>query len=271
MAALADDVTLPRPTRDINEARADLDRHGYALIADALSADELSTLRARLFAIATAERDDGRARDMDNGQSQHVAALLNKGKPFIDLVQHPVAMELMPHLLGDDFILSSLTAIIKGPGGRAQMVHADQAFLPEPWTYAGVANVIWMLDDFVEVRGATRVVPGSHLLGRNPPGGDYTKATTQTRDERPKTIGVEAPAGTALVFDGRLWHCGGGNRTSDERRHALLSYYARPFLRTQENHYLSLDPAIRAEAQKNPLLKRLLGFEIYTSLGNVSS
>ncbi|MYE12891.1 MAG: phytanoyl-CoA dioxygenase family protein [Gammaproteobacteria bacterium] len=42
------------------------------------------------------------------------------------------------------------------PGGAAQVVHTDQTYIPEPWTYAAVGNVIWMADDFTEANGATR-------------------------------------------------------------------------------------------------------------------
>ena len=39
---------------------------------------------------------------------------------------------------------------------------------PDAIAPAACSNVIWMLDDFTEANGATRVVPGSHLSGRQP-------------------------------------------------------------------------------------------------------
>jgi ectoine hydroxylase-related dioxygenase (phytanoyl-CoA dioxygenase family) len=71
-----------------------------------------------------------------------------------------------------------------------------------------------------------------------------------------------------MVFEGRLWHCGGGNRTSDQIRHGLLTYYCRGLFRTQENWFRSLNPAVLRDA--TPTLRGLLGYEQYSVLGAVS-
>ena len=74
-----------------------------------------------------------------------------------------------------------------------------------------------------------------------------------------ETIPVEAPAATALVFKGRLWHCGGANTTKDEYRHGAVTYYCRPFLRQQENFVRSISPGVLESA--SPTLRRLLGYD----------
>jgi ectoine hydroxylase-related dioxygenase (phytanoyl-CoA dioxygenase family) len=269
---------LPKPTRDLARVKADIDRFGYSLVAEALSPSELKRLRDRLRAVAAAERADGTASVFDKGESQSVNVFVNKGKPFTDLAEHPLCMELMHHILGEHFLLSGANALIKGPGGPAQIVHSDQTYIPEPWQYAATGNVIWMVDDFYEANGATRVVPGSHLRNVNPPGGDYTKDADPNRPPDPnstqpievqrETIPIEAPAGTALVFDGRLWHCGGANTTADQYRHAVITYYCKPFLRQQENFFRSVHPSVLEGA--SPTLRRLLGYEPYFVLGVAS-
>jgi ectoine hydroxylase-related dioxygenase (phytanoyl-CoA dioxygenase family) len=168
---------------------------------------------------------------------------------FAALAEHPVVLELIEHLLGPEALLSSITSNIVGPGTKAQIVHADQRMVPAPWPAAWVANVAWILDDFTELNGATRIAPGSHVHNDNPP-----------TDHPPKTQPVIAKAGTAMVFDGRLWHGAGENR-SNARRHVIFAYYVAPFLRQQENMFLGLDPAIVEAA--SPRLKRLLGYEPY--------
>jgi ectoine hydroxylase-related dioxygenase (phytanoyl-CoA dioxygenase family) len=119
-----------------------------------------------------------------------------------------------------------------------------------------VANAMWMLDDFTPDNGATRIVPGSHKHNAGP---DFTNV--------PETVPVTGPAGTVMVFDGRLWHQTGANTTADERRHGILSYYCRPFMRQQENWFLSLDPAVLDRAPDR--LRGLLGYENYLSLGMI--
>lgn len=268
VAETFDAAELPKATDDWDMAKRDLARFGYCLIDKALSSGEVERLKRRLVSVAAAERADGTASLFDKGESQAVNALLNKGKPFTDIVQHPLALEFMGYLLGEKFLLSNIAALIKGPGGRAQVVHADQGFMPEPWHFPCSANVMWMLDDFVEVRGATRVVPGSHLRNKNPPGGDFTKPEEMKTQKIKAPVAIEGPAGTAMVFEGRLWHCGGGNRTSDHYRHGLLTYYCKGMFRTQENWFRSLSPHVLKDA--SPTLMGLLGYEQYSVLGAVS-
>jgi ectoine hydroxylase-related dioxygenase (phytanoyl-CoA dioxygenase family) len=62
------------------------------------------------------------------------------------------------------------------------------------------------------------------------------------------------------VFDGRLWHGAGENR-SDERRHVIFAYYCAPWIRQQENMFLGLDPEVVERA--SPRLKALLGYVPY--------
>ena len=70
-----------------------------------------------------------------------------------------------------------------------------------------------------------------------------------------------------MIFDGRLWHATGANRT-DRPRHALITYYCVAFMRQMENYFLALDPAIYARLDQS--MRALLGFEIWGNLGRVS-
>ena len=54
-------------------------------------------------------------------------------------------------------------------------------------------------------------------------------------------VATEAPAGTALVFDGRLLH-GTGTNTTQDNRHGLFMYYCKGWMRQRENVSLSLSP-----------------------------
>jgi ectoine hydroxylase-related dioxygenase (phytanoyl-CoA dioxygenase family) len=233
---------------DIGAAKQALDEQGFMLLHGALDADRLATVRARLVAQAETERAEGWAATYDTA-SQGVLNLLNKGEVFAELAECAPVVDLIGHILGVEPLLSSLTANIVGPGTKAQFLHGDQAIMPAPWPYATVANVAWILDDFTQDNGATVVVPGSHLHGEGP---DYTNL--------PKADPVLAPAGTAMVFDGRLWHGAGENR-STQRRHAIFAYYCAPYMRQQENMFLSLDRAVVERA--SPRLKSLLGYSPY--------
>ncbi|HMC80605.1 MAG TPA: phytanoyl-CoA dioxygenase family protein [Acidimicrobiia bacterium] len=248
-------------TNDQDRARADLATHGYCLIEGALAPDRVAAIRNRLDELCQSEIADGTDYVYEGGSNQRVWNLLNKGGVFEELAQEPLVLGLVEHLLDFGFLLSNIDANAAGPGGSPMFLHADQSFVPPPWPpYPLVANAMWMIDDFTPDNGATRIVPGSHLLGRGP---DYGTGEAVTAE----TVPVCAPAGTAMVFEGRLWHQTGANTTADQRRFGILAYYCRPFMRQQENFFVSLRPDVLERA--TPRLRQLLGWEHYFSLGMI--
>jgi ectoine hydroxylase-related dioxygenase (phytanoyl-CoA dioxygenase family) len=244
-------------TSDLAQAKADLAEHGYCLVEGALPPERVAEVRGRLVELAAQERRDGTDYVYEDGCNQRIWTLLNKGDVFVDLALDPTVSELIIELLGYGYLLSNIDANIAGPGGKPMFLHADQSFVPPPWPpYALVANAMWMLDDFRADNGATRIVPGSHRKGEGPM---PTIADTAS-------VPVVAPAGTVMVFDGRLWHQTGANVTQGELRHGILAYYCRPFMRTQESWHLSIDPAV---LDAHPELRALLGYDLYFSLGMI--
>jgi ectoine hydroxylase-related dioxygenase (phytanoyl-CoA dioxygenase family) len=256
---------------DLEGARRDLDDKGYCVVPGVLSPAEVATLKQRLVEQAAGERARGVA-FRDGGASlpnQRVWMLLNKGRVFRDLMLHPVIEQLMGHLLGPDFMLSSFTANIAHPGGEPMVLHTDQGYVGFWTPVPVVANIAWMLDDFTEANGGTRLVPRSHLdQTATPRSSAFVPQAPANMPTQEDTIGAEGAAGSILCFDGRIWHGTGANR-SDQPRHALLSYHCRPFIRQQENFVLGLDPAIR-QAERPALLNRL-GFATWAGLGRVES
>jgi len=255
-------LELPPIRTDLDAAKADLDHFGLARVAGAITADELSEAKARILEQAAGEdaagvgfHDGGDpAHGVLNGPNQRVWNLINKGEIFRRLVLNPTVKALITHVLGEEVLLSSFTGNIANPGGLAQGLHRDDGYAPGNLGIAIVANSLYMLDDFTEENGGTRVAPGSHLHPH------YTAA------EPPETVAATGPAGTVMIFDGRLWHGTGANR-SQVRRAGLLGYYCRPFVRQQENMTMSVAPEV--VAQCSPELLSLLGFQTWRTLGMV--
>ncbi|ONI76185.1 hypothetical protein ALI144C_36540 [Actinosynnema sp. ALI-1.44] len=244
-------------TDDITRAVSDLTRHGYCLLTCPISDDEFRKLRNRLSTVMSSERENGTAFIYD-GDNQRVFSLLNKGIEFERIVANETVCGVMEHVLGYNFMLSSTHANVAGPSGPSMNLHADQTFARPPWPpYALVANSMWMLDDFTPDNGATRIVPGSHLFNRQP---DYAAGEGDT-----ETIPVCGPAGSVMVFDGRLWHQTGHNTTRSEYRRGILNYYCRGYVRQQQNFFAGLEPEVLDRA--TPTMRRLLGWENYLSLG----
>lgn len=220
------------------------------------------------------------------GVNQRIWMLVNKGQVFRDLLFVQEVREVINHALGEDYLLSSFTANIANPGGVAMALHTDQWWMPLPIRPAPTkvpvgsisrtlpnsdekqppmiapsvaVNVMWMLADFTEENGGTRLVPGSHLYGRRP---------DRECDKDVDTIAAAAPAGTAMIFDGRIWH-GTGANVSNESRLGLLTTFCGPQFRPQENLALGTSKDVLKDA--SPDLLALLGFKIWNAYGRIES
>ena len=248
---------MPPTPEQMVRYKAELEEQGYTLVEGALPREKIDELRAKLVELAADEIASGTDYVYENGSNQRVWVLLNKGAIFEDLVQNEVVLELVGHLLGPGFLLSNVNANIAGPGGKPMFLHSDTDYVPAPFPpYPLVTNAMWFLDDFTPENGATRIVPMSHKL-LHPP--DYAR--------RYDTVPVTGPRGTVMVFHGALWHQTGANVTQAEKRHGILTYYCRPFMRQQENFFQSLEPEVLERA--TPTLRRLLGYEMW--LGGVGA
>lgn len=250
-------LALPPLTTDLGEAAAHLDEFGVARIEGALSTAEVHAVRSRLEEQAAAEAAAGIGHLEFDGANQRVWNLPSKGRVFRDLLRHEVARTLPRHVLQGDVLLSSHTANIAGPGGAAMVLHSDQGFAPRSIELPLTVNIMWMLVDFTEDNGATRLVPGSHRATTEPP-----------HDGSVATVAGTGPAGTALVFDGRVWHGTGANTTTHERRYGVLTYFCRPWMRPQENFTLSTHPDVLAEEDDH--VRTLLGLRVWRTLGGVN-
>ena len=236
--------------------KAALAEHGFCVLENVLTREEVK--RARTHLVGAAEESERRGiptyiENLDpNDANVRVFNLLDLSPTFVDLIAHPVALEVVAHLLTHDFIISNFTANIARPGSKSMVAHSDLAVvLPEPWHAPWSMNIIWCLDDVHEANGATRYLPGSH---------NY-----QTRAELPTSfvdqmIPFEAPAGSVIAMDGRVWHTSGQNVTESEERALLFGYYSRSFIRPQWNFTAALSDETKATL--SPELQHRLGLGI---------
>ncbi len=254
---------LPPIRTDIDDAKRDLDEFGLTRMQGVIDETTLDEARVRLDEQAAGEIAHGCAftdtgdqvTNDKGGANQRIWNLINKGEVFRRMVMNDALQELARHILGEDLLLFSATANIAKKGGNAQPLHGDQLFAPADIPCSLIANGAWLLDPFTEENGATRVVPKTHLLKRWPDpdrDGDWVPAV--------------APAGTLMFWDGRLWHGTGVNQT-DKPRRAVLTAFARPFMRQHENATMGVAPEVLDQC--SPELLTLLGFRPWKGLGNV--
>jgi len=278
---------LPEPTANLDIAKRHMDEYGYCLLKDALSREQVDALYARVLEQLEAEVQLGKNSVLPD-KKQLVRFLLNKGQVFRDIVLQASVHDVIRHVLGEEYLLSAYHAHIAHPGTTTAF-HTDQFWMPPPTnerkqtllkpgsvTRAGnrghhvggeqamapttiapavVCNTMWMLDDFNAENGATLVVPGSHLSGRQP---------DHDLDSNANWVPATAPAGTVLALEGRLWHSTGVNTTNRYRTGLTINFCA-PQFRQQENFVLGSLPEVVEEA--SPELLALMGFKAWQGYG----
>jgi ectoine hydroxylase-related dioxygenase (phytanoyl-CoA dioxygenase family) len=234
-------VTLPQAATVVDE----LDRHGYVIVPDLLSPEEVAGARTELGAVL--ESTPFGRNDFEGDRTRRVYALFAKTRRFDGPATHPLVLAVLDHFLGH-YQLSAPTGIEIGPGETAQALHPDDGVYPVPRPHREmVVTVMVPLDDFTEANGATRLVPGSHRWGEERPGPGTP------------TVGAEMAAGSALIYLGTLWHGGGANHT-DRPRLGVVLHYAASWLRPQENHLLAVPRDIVRDLPER--MQELLGYNI---------
>ena len=132
-------------------------------------------------------------------------------------------------------------------------MHMDQGPLV-PWITEqapALVNTMYIPQDINEENGGTLVIPGSHkIMSEAGSGGMIGKL--------PPTINLEAEAGTIMIFDGRLLHGTGVNKT-DKRRFVATMSNVKAWMRTQENWSLSAAPDVIENA--SPKLLHRMGMQ----------
>ena len=258
---------LPKPTKEITQIRKDFQKWGYALIEEGMSKKQCKVFIERLLEQAEGEKLANVNSLTPSGQYVHT--LINKGKVFrqcieqdIEAVQAGALIEnFLNETLGKGWICHSFLANGAEKGYYPQVLHIDQSPL-SPWITEeapALVNTLYIPQDVNEENGGTLIIPGSHKniikAGSNGNAGKLNPA-----------INLEASAGTIMLFDGRLLHGTGVNKTSKIRFVAAMSN-VKSWMRSQENWIISVDPEIIKNA--SPKLLYRMGMQAVTYGGTI--
>ena len=238
----------------VKKAVEDVERQGFAIIQDFLSTQDLDAIREQMAPIfemtGTRNANDSRGshrRGYFGVQAVHVHNLFAKTRAVDDIAIDPLLLLIIEGVLGPSFQMSVATAMCPDPGVDPQGFHQDDGHYPLPRPRPPfIANTLVALDDFSESNGATRLVPESHRW-------------THPVNQEEGFVVAEMPAGSLLVFDGALWHAGGGNSTKDQRRRSINFNFNLSWLRQQENQYVGIPRDVWLSLPEK--LQRLLGFQ----------
>ena len=235
------------PDADPAEICARLDTDGCAVIDD-LAAVELLDALAEEVAPFVAASATGRD-TYDGRHTRRTGALIARCPSARRLVADPLVLDVVGRFLdrASTFQIHLTQLITLGPGETAQKPHRDQMAFDNfdfPVDYHVQCNTMWALTDFTVDNGATHLFPGSSRLD------DHSGlALAEAR--------AEMRRGSVLLYDGKVLHGGGANRTTEARQGVNITY-AVGWVRQEENQYLACPPEIARDLDDD--LLRLMGY-----------
>jgi ectoine hydroxylase-related dioxygenase (phytanoyl-CoA dioxygenase family) len=215
-----------------------LDRDGYFVVNDALSASELSAMRDEFERIHAAEKDQGGHEVHVEPGARRISNIFNKTNAFDKCLNLPPVLAAAHYLLGEIKVHgANLRDPVKGYGQQSLHVDVPKIFDEDWW----VINAMIMLDDMTLENGPTRIIPGSqHWAPINVPyvnQGDWEPTPLSPEDAArvpkdldapyPGELLVTAKAGAAIICNSSMWHSGTRKNSDAHRRMLHLTYTRR--------------------------------------------
>ena len=181
---------------------------GYLVVDDAVTVDQVGTLRDALDATFTRRGE------------QFTHRLLEEDDRFAFLLDNAPVLRRITAILGTCVQLHSATARVTTPGAPDQDWHRDGPWPVDPdgtpiGSTPGQINCGYYLDELTAENGPIAIVPGSQRAPFRPPRG---------HPEFPDQLVVLARPGQAVMFNGWLYHRGVANRSDKARRVCLMCY-----------------------------------------------
>lgn len=197
-----------------------LENEGWTVFEAFFGSDHVEWMRAEL----KEAYETCRAIQVRNGveNTEHtVHHLIGQGRSWLACLDEMPNFDIAK-FFGGPFILNSFGGQFNPPGATnyAAAVHRD---IRSYFVERVMLNAIVLLDDFTEENGATWLMHHmSWLEGAKPDDEMFEKYARQ----------VIAPVGSVVLFDSRVWHKAGVNRSGGPRR-IVTPMYTQPFYKPQ--------------------------------------
>ncbi|MEB2604807.1 phytanoyl-CoA dioxygenase family protein [Burkholderia cenocepacia] len=232
--------------------QVELETQGWTLVPDIVPPALVDELNAALVP-SLARRDAIRIRNglMDNcnGTAHHVLA---DAPCYVDLLANFEKLDsLLIEFFGGKYILNSYGGFINDTdlSTYAHHTHRDIRFHSTAKRF--MLNTLVMLDDFTVENGATLILSGSQNQPEKPADDTF----------RAHADPITGRCGAVLLFDSRIWHAAGTNRTAFPRR-ALTLTFTCPFFKQQLDYPRLFGYANAADC--SDYLRQVIGFNART-------
>jgi len=224
------------------EQRLFAETNGYLVVEDALSPDELMTLRTAADRAEAAWRDDTSLPGWRRENIEQVQSIIEYGDEFVELAAHPKIFPVVRDLLGDDVTLLFSDYFITPPRTPSQIHWHRDARLLGPYHPRSriFAKAFVLLSDVSPEGGGTAVIPGTHKYDD-----DWSFPEVENPIQMPGHVRMAFPAGTIWFMHGRTYHAALPN-DSDTTRRVLIYSYGHLWMKPWQGYEPSADVQAKA-------------------------
>ena len=250
MFAVSDRLAPTVESFGLEQNIRDMEERGYTVVKNVADPEFLDRLRAKLMEVALATKGQYFGIEKHGASSD---MLLEKDHIFAEAAMNPKVLAMIEFMCGQRPLLSQLSGSVRFQGASAMGLHADQDWMPAPLPeHNALMTACWYLDDIHEAgAGATKVMPGTHKLRRQP-----TRAEGEAQEG---AVPVLCDKGDVAMWDGRLWHANYG-RTLPGERVLLHATYCRLAYRPLEDYGAVAEKLIE---KHGPVMADLLGKNLW--------
>lgn len=247
--------------KQLEQWRDEFYENGFLVLPRLLTPEECAKYIDVLDRLDRTVTTGARNRERKPGDRLELRSCIKKAPEFMELVDRPDVLTVLGFLLGYNIQLGNSHAFIRpgyerAAGDSAQGLfgwHRDlmRTVSPVNGRYPHLATRVGYFFTPAEEpsMGSLYVVPGSHRTAGRP-------AWNRSTDLPFGMHELLVEAGSAVLFDNRLWHSTSPNYGSHARKNLYLEYSQRslrPF-----DYYFQDDAVYEAAS---PVLKQLLGYD----------
>jgi ectoine hydroxylase-related dioxygenase (phytanoyl-CoA dioxygenase family) len=250
MAAPPRSTADPRWLDDVTES---LRFTGYAIVENVLPPALVERTHAAMYGVRERILAEVGTERLERAGELGVLRLMFRFDPlFFSFLEIPQLLAVVDRTVSETAVLHLQNGFILPPLPEGApppdlfQLRFHQDFPRVLNGYLASVNVMFAIDPFTEVNGATLLVPGTQQK-LPPPDPAYLRA---------HAVAAECPKGSMVVFDSTLWHAAGMNRAGSDRL-SINHQFTRSYLKQQIDYVRALGP--EGVERQAPRTQQLLG------------
>lgn len=198
------------------------DAQGYLVLENALAGPLYDQVLAAAERAERKWRSDASLPGVRSEVLDSVQCPIEYDPVLRDLLWHPPVFDRVRDAIGDDIQMIDNDLFITPPRtprthsgwhhdvGMRGIKHAESVLM---------VKAFYLLTDVLPESGGTALIPGSHRFPA-----DYIYPSADEPMSMPGAVQMTGPAGTAYIFNGRIYHCAVNNSSTRPRRVLIYNY-----------------------------------------------